>query len=132
MTSTARTPRMAMAPIQRSVTSWKCRQSRPAGLLDRVGFGIGNAAAAAWSAPPATEDFYWNALMALTRVSTIPQTSGMLTKPQARARLIPLLVPGDCRALSITHSRTPAPLRPRLLPRRHAYETARAPTSRKD
>jgi hypothetical protein len=25
------TPTIAMAPIQRKVTSWKCRQSRPAG-----------------------------------------------------------------------------------------------------
>ena len=54
--------------------------------------------------------FYWNALMALTRVWMMPQTSGMPTQPQARASLIPLLVPGDSRALSITRSRTPAPL----------------------
>lgn len=54
--------------------------------------------------------FYWNALMALTRVWMMPQTSGMPTKPEARASLIPLLVPGDTRALPITCSRTPAPL----------------------
>lgn len=34
--------------------------------------------------------FYWKALIALTRVWTIPQTSGMPTKPQARASLAAL------------------------------------------
>src|SRR5262247_1571341 len=35
-------PRIEMAPIQRSVTSWKCRQSRPAGCSIVQAFWSGN------------------------------------------------------------------------------------------
>ena len=39
-------PTMAIPPIQRSVTLWKCRQSRPAGLFEHGRFHVRNADAA--------------------------------------------------------------------------------------